>query len=60
MAKATQIVHLSPLFRDPALRAVFAKAERDIPPQPLSVENRPEPALSGGAAAVADRGLELA
>ena len=53
MAKATQVIIISTLIRDPALRAIFAKAERDNPPQPLPVEpRRREPVLSGGQAAV--------
>lgn len=61
MAQAThqdKAIPLSALFESPHLRAVFARAERDTPPQALAVEPEPNaPTLMPGAA---ERVLEMA
>ncbi|MBO0903818.1 hypothetical protein [Jiella sonneratiae] len=42
-------MRISHLFRDPALRAAFARIERDASGA-LVLPKRPEPVLNGGAA----------
>lgn len=44
-------IKISRLFRDPQLKAVFEKAERDQGQEPVTIEcKQPKPRLSGGAA----------
>ena len=45
------MLKLSELFRDPALRRAFARAERDSGNE-CAVPAKPEPVLTGGAARV--------
>lgn len=55
-ANATGLPEIRPDFarflRDPALRAVFERAERDTPPEALGVAAPINPELHDGAAAV--------
>jgi hypothetical protein len=55
----TTLPRLSTLFADPALRAIFARAERDLPPEASAVETSPVRPLPPQAAA-AKRELEPA
>ena len=55
-ANASGLPEIRPAFahmlRDPALRAVFERAERDTPPEALGVATLVNPELHDGAAAV--------
>lgn len=44
-------INLSPMFRDPMLRAAFQRAERDTGPEPVVVCPPKAPVLTDGAAA---------
>jgi hypothetical protein len=45
MNTRTSQPRLSTLFADSKLAAIFAAAERDVPPEALSVTNEPAPLL---------------
>jgi hypothetical protein len=55
-------IKISQLFRDPALKAIFEKVERDQGQTPAELDRKPKaPRLrDGAAAAVQSKALELA
>ena len=55
---STRPVRLSSLIRDPILRAVFERAERDYG-QSFAIPDEPIPALDGGAAEPAGEHLDV-
>jgi hypothetical protein len=48
---ATELPRLSTLFTDRKLAAIFAAAERDVPPAAIGVTNQPAPLLPSRGAA---------